>query len=352
MLCTESLLVGRNPRLDQFQVHPNGKSRLRDQEADPMRNRTCCTLLGMLVIAGGLSGLGTQAIASSFTACVSQGTVTCVLGPSPASGTFSNNTTGTGSSSASASATGGILGGSALATSTGTSSASNTNSAIFGAKAIIDDLIITGPDSEASIQVTVDLDGLMNLSGLNGTDAFGSVTAKLKISQPLGAASPLAQFSFSSGAQLDTVINTTLTTSAVTLPTNTNLMVEMFLEGTVVASDNFGPGSASATVDFLNSMSFPTSGPVFTLPEGFTANSTDGNIVDNLFVGVTIPGDIDGDGIANLDDHLIFTDCMNGPDVAVPPVGCAPDEFDLADMEVDTDVDLADFGELQIAFPE
>jgi hypothetical protein len=236
--------------------------------------------LGTLVLVGGLLGLPTQALASSFTACVTQGTVSCVLGPSPASGSFSSNTSGSGSSNASASSAGGILGGGAWATSTGTTSANNTNSATFGASAIIDDLIISGPGVEASVQVSADLDGFMNLSGLNGTDAFGIVTARLQI----GNSSTLTGFTLSSGATNSPVIDTTLTSGAIILPTNTNLVVTMFLEGSVVASDNFGPGSASAEVNFLNTMSFPTVGPVFILPEGFTANSISGNIVNNQFV--------------------------------------------------------------------
>ena len=45
----------------------------------------------------------------------------------------------------------------------------------------------------------------------------------------------------------------------------------------------------SGTTDFGGTLSFATSGPVFDLPPGWTANSISGNIVDNRFVGAEIP---------------------------------------------------------------
>jgi hypothetical protein len=42
--------------------------------------------------------------------------------------------------------------------------------------------------------------------------------------------------------------------------------------------------NSSATASFYNSLSFAKSGPVFNLPTGFSAFSTDGSIVDNAWV--------------------------------------------------------------------
>jgi hypothetical protein len=53
-------------------------------------------------------------------------------------------------------------------------------------------------------------------------------------------------------------------------------------------ADAFAPDASltvSASSDFLHTLTFAQSGPAFTLPEGFTANSVGGNIVDNQFVG-------------------------------------------------------------------
>jgi len=46
---------------------------------------------------------------------------------------------------------------------------------------------------------------------------------------------------------------------------------------------------SSATANFYNSLSFAKSGPVFNLPEGFSAFSTDGSIVDNVWIDPRIP---------------------------------------------------------------
>ncbi len=254
-----------------------------------MRRSVCRTLLGMMVLVGAMSGLGTTASAGMFLAGVSGGDFnSIVLGPSPASGSFSNNTNGSGSSSASAFSNGGILGGSAVANSTGVNQFSNFNAAAFTAKAIIDDIIISGPADDVDIQVSAIIHGLIMLSGAGAVDATSVVAASLVIYEPLHSSSPFAMYSPATfGAPTDTEINVTLTTSAVTLPTDTPLTVELLLQGRVVASDNFSVGSANASIDFLNTMSFPTNGAVFILPNGFTANSVSGNIVDNQFVGVS-----------------------------------------------------------------
>ncbi|UCG16643.1 MAG: lamin tail domain-containing protein, partial [Phycisphaerales bacterium] len=63
-----------------------------------------------------------------------------------------------------------------------------------------------------------------------------------------------------------------------------------------------------------------------------------------------VPGDIDEDGDADLDDYALFADCMNGPNVGTPPGGCTAGEFDRSDMDNDNDVDLGDFGEFQGVF--
>ena len=56
-----------------------------------------------------------------------------------------------------------------------------------------------------------------------------------------------------------------------------------------------------------------------------------------------IHGDLDGDADVDLDDEAIFAACLNGPNVSTPPLRCTQEQFDLADLEVDRDVDLHDF---------
>ena len=61
---------------------------------------------------------------------------------------------------------------------------------------------------------------------------------------------------------------------------------------------------------------------------------------------VPAPGDLDSDGDVDCDDFTILVNCMDGPDVA-PAFGC-----DGADLNVDSDVDAADWAEFQRLFGE
>ena len=57
-----------------------------------------------------------------------------------------------------------------------------------------------------------------------------------------------------------------------------------------------------------------------------------------------IPGDLDGDGYVDLEDFVIFEDCMSGPDVPYV-LGCS-----AADLTSDGDVDLIDWSAFQTLF--
>ncbi|MEZ6085784.1 MAG: hypothetical protein R3E58_17990 [Phycisphaerae bacterium] len=50
-----------------------------------------------------------------------------------------------------------------------------------------------------------------------------------------------------------------------------------------------------------------------------------------------VKGDLDNNGIVNLDDYVIWQNCLEGPGIIVPPA-CA-----IADCDADQDVDLSDF---------
>lgn len=44
-------------------------------------------------------------------------------------------------------------------------------------------------------------------------------------------------------------------------------------------------GNGRSELDFSNSLTFPTTGPVFALPEGYTVHSASAGIVDNVWIG-------------------------------------------------------------------
>jgi len=72
----------------------------------------------------------------------------------------------------------------------------------------------------------------------------------------------------------------------------------------------------------------------------------DGNV--HLYEGVRMPGDFDGDGNVDLDDHAGFVGCLSGPDVVAPTELCR----EAFDFDFDSDVDLEDFGEFEMEFAE
>jgi len=61
-------------------------------------------------------------------------------------------------------------------------------------------------------------------------------------------------------------------------------------------------------------------------------------------------GDLDGDGYVDNKDYAILADCMNGPDEPTPPRGCTQQQFELADIHTDNDVDIIDFAMFENQF--
>ena len=64
-------------------------------------------------------------------------------------------------------------------------------------------------------------------------------------------------------------------------------------------------------------------------------------------IGFRYHVDCDGDGYVAGNDLAVFANCMAGPQVATPPVGVTQQQFDLADLDGDADVDMGDFAIMQ-----
>jgi hypothetical protein len=139
----------------------------------------------------------------------------------------------------------------------------------------------------------------------NSTHGLAEVYASIEVGEDSGSGivySTAVSFQpiFTAPTPTGTVISTTLTSSALEVSTSSAIAVRLFLAGSVVARDNFAAGSASASLDLSDGMGFPATGPVFTLPAGFTADSVDANIVDNQLGGPPAVPALNGGGRAIL----------------------------------------------------
>ncbi len=70
------------------------------------------------------------------------------------------------------------------------------------------------------------------------------------------------------------------------------------------------------------------------------------------FSAFTANGDFDGDGDVDLDDYVVFVDCLVGPGLSPGPTApvTTQDCLDVFDFDDDLDVDLLDFAVMQMLF--
>jgi Bacterial Ig domain/Right handed beta helix region len=103
------------------------------------------------------------------------------------------------------------------------------------------------------------------------------------------------------------------------------------------AGDNTTPGLVGITTDQLSHARF------FDDP---TTPDTGNGVAPLVDMGAYeyTTGDADGDGVADLFDYEMFAGCVTGAD------GPVPADCILLDMDADGDVDLLDFGVLQLVF--
>ena len=225
------------------------------------------------------------------------------------------NSGGTGNTTASASAGGSSLGAAAHAwvdlptgypasVQAGTSSGSSFDQF---------EVIISGPSNQqATISLNMALDGTLSATA-NGSQtqsffASANLYVSGSLSGPHGSASfsgNLLQKEYGGATSVtdDFVSSGVLsgfqgasgnfTTLSMLAFGGDHIIVRMGIAGTAYCEESYGSGtfSCDAIADYAHTLAFPSSGPVFNLPVGWSADSVDGAIVNNQFVttGLAVP---------------------------------------------------------------
>jgi hypothetical protein len=70
----------------------------------------------------------------------------------------------------------------------------------------------------------------------------------------------------------------------------------------------------------------------------------------HFYLRVHAPGDLNDDGAVNMNDYVLYAECMAGPGASEAPAGCEASDFRAADIDEDGDVDLDDFGDFAVSF--
>ena len=90
----------------------------------------------------------------------------------------------------------------------------------------------------------------------------------------------------SAGLGTSTSINQTFVTPEVEVDVGEPIPLVFSISAGIALVSRDG-GGVSGTSDFLNTLAFPSSGPVFNLPNGYTASSVQAGIVDNQWIAAT-----------------------------------------------------------------
>ena len=164
----------------------------------------------------------------------------------------------------------------------------------------LDDVVFSGP-AGGTIPVTLlmRLDGTIstNVSGVNPGRDIATVLISGGIFDPAGLFSPL-RFSGTyrlkndsgtlsitrTGILSDYAVENPPEISAPMLNVPTGRPLELFLSLETLVTVFPADVLTDAISDFSHTLSFPSSGPVFLLPPGYSVNSAEGGIVDNQYV--------------------------------------------------------------------
>lgn len=169
---------------------------------------------------------------------------------------------------------------------------------------VVDDIIFSGPGFTTQTSINFDVSGLLSdVTSAGGAGIFARSSSHVVVAMNFGN-DPGPDFhgtQFRSTEHYDYPLPPVTTEStqgdltAVTFPESfsfgpisVSLGVAYKLELTLIVSSSarllgVGSGDVLSLADFGSTMSFPTSGPVFNLAAGYSANSVSAGIVDNAW---------------------------------------------------------------------
>ena len=174
----------------------------------------------------------------------------------------------------------------------------STNEATASSSMTLDDMVITGPAGMVSTSFGIHVSGILEASkAAEATSVYsgGSATVLVQLVGPNLYTEGIAtqksgQQQTSIGLLQNFTGNNNVISDVFAVTANQPFSIKIILGVDATSTlDGTDSGLVLAAAHFSNTLSFVTDGPVFSLPEGYTANSISGNIVDNRFVPAVVP---------------------------------------------------------------
>ena len=225
------------------------------------------------------------------------------------------------------------------------------------------DEIWTEVEGRASVDQSSSLnDTLVTATGMSHMHANVEEDQTVAFAAALSESSFLVEFDLTRAVAVDLSGETSWARSICDPPREVSLNITLYAGGAAIFShvrEYVYPsgvvqddGDAFEFADTLAAGSYALEIIAFTeaYSQGPWRQYAGGTATYDVTMNISVYGDLDGDDDVDTDDFDIFVDCMAGPEVSDPPLGCALSDFVAADLESDGDVDVADFAEFQAAF--
>lgn len=223
----------------------------------------------------------------------------------------------------------------------------NDSLTAFGfASVTFDDFVFSGPAPTRSTTMNLHLSGQVMAAALPQNTCSGNVQVSFFYNNS-NVGGGLSGVSISGGtltpSQTGPLVgfsgNNNITSQPFTVATNVPVKIGFSMQvAASVSSDFTNTANVYVNSDFGSTLTFAIGRPVFDLPPGYTVNSVQAGIVNNIYTP-PCPADFNHDNQVDDVDFTAFVFAYNTLDCADPamPLGCA------SDITYDGFVDDADF---------